>query len=129
MAPNSATPTALPIDLPNMFVPVTTPRSDQPTVACAAISVGPATKPRPAPVTKHAPAVSQIVACADSNAVKTAPITATTPPISAVVRNPARRYTRLDCDAVIGHPSVMAATVKPATSGPTPMTPCANVGT
>ena len=40
MAPNTATPTALPIERANRLSPVTTPRSSSPRCDCAAIRVG-----------------------------------------------------------------------------------------
>ena len=49
IAPKIATPTALPIERANMFVPVTTPRSFQPTLDCAAISVGVGDEAHPEP--------------------------------------------------------------------------------
>src|SRR5215467_8643834 len=93
------------------------------------MSAGLATNPRPAPTMKQVAATSHTVAWTVRSIVSAAPSTAVTLPINAVDRKPARRYTRLDCDAVIGQPSVRAATLNPAMSGPTPITPCANVGT
>src|SRR5665647_3838098 len=52
-APKIATPTALPIERENRLAPVTTPRSFHPTLDCAAISDGVATRPRPRPATKQ----------------------------------------------------------------------------
>src|SRR5699024_1427787 len=49
-APKAATPTAEPRDRENTFVPVTAPRCSQPTLDCAAISVGEAVRPIPAPI-------------------------------------------------------------------------------
>ena len=45
IAPKTAMPIALPIDLANTLVPVTTPRRSQSTADCAAIKVGLATSP------------------------------------------------------------------------------------
>ena len=59
IAPNTAMPTALPIDRANMLVPVTTPRLDQSTEDCAATRVGLATRPMPRPITKQVSATYQ----------------------------------------------------------------------
>ena len=91
IAPNTATPTALPIDRKNRLFAVTTPRSVQPTLLCAAIRVGLATRPMPRPTTKQQPATST-----PSTPRRAAwsgrrrQITSTLP-ISAVLRNPSRR--------------------------------------
>src|SRR5689334_24037754 len=57
-APSTAAPTALPSERANMLVPVATPRSAQPTLACAAIREGVATRPRPMPVMKQVTATA-----------------------------------------------------------------------
>ena len=63
-APSTAAPTALPSERANMLVPVATPRSAQPTLACAAINEGVATRPMPIPVTK------QVIATAATDGVR-----------------------------------------------------------
>ena len=103
---------------------MTTPRSDQPTLDWAKISVGLATRPIPAPMTKHTAATCQIDECALSRASRVAPAPAMTAPITAVALNPIRRYSRPDWDAAIGQPMVMVASAKPAASGPCPSTSC-----
>ena len=55
IAPNTATPTALPRERQNMLVPVTTPRRCQPTTDCTATMVGPRRDRARAPTTKHGP--------------------------------------------------------------------------
>src|SRR4051794_19960734 len=52
-APKTATPTAEPNDLANMFVPVTAPRSPQATLDWATTSAGAATHPMPSPISRH----------------------------------------------------------------------------
>ena len=91
-APNTATPTALPSERANMLVPVTTPRSSQPTLDCAAISVGVATRPIPRPMTKQVTATpSHRRRAAPSSASSAVPTTTSAEPISAVGRKPSRR--------------------------------------
>ena len=125
IAPNSATPTALPTDRPNRFVAVTTPRSAQPTLACAAISIGLATNPIPSPTTKQHTATCQIADDPVSRMVDDVPSTTMQAPISAVLRNPIRRNTRPALLAAIGQPMVSVASARPATSGPAPSDCCA----
>ncbi len=66
-APNTATPTALPIERANAFAPVTTPRSDHSTLDWAAMSDGLAIRPMPRPMTTQHPAT-----CHASNPVRSA---------------------------------------------------------
>src|ERR1700712_2334547 len=91
MAPNSATPTAEPIDLLNMMFPVTTPRSDQPTLDCAAMMVGLATSPSPRPTMKQYSATVQMEEPSPRVIINAVPTRAMAPPIRAVDRKPMRR--------------------------------------
>lgn len=90
-APKIATPIAEPIDRQNMFVPVTTPRSRQATVDCAAMSVGEATRPMPRPITKHVPATWITEETSPSSNSNALPPSTSTAPISAHERTPIRR--------------------------------------
>lgn len=90
-APNAATPTALPIDRANRLVAVTTPRSDQPTLDWAAISVGLAIRPMPRPTTKQQAATCQTADDSPSQTVASDPPMVSTAPIAAVLRKPRRR--------------------------------------
>src|SRR6478735_2184305 len=90
MAPKIATPTALPTERMNMLVPVTTARSFHGTEACAAMSVGVATRPRPKPTTRHDAAVAKTFGVAEVSHSARAPTVATTRPMSAVGRKPMR---------------------------------------
>ncbi|MVA75336.1 hypothetical protein GC722_04730 [Auraticoccus sp. F435] len=90
-APNTASPSALPIDRANITAPVTTPRSSQPTVDWAAISVGAAISPRPTPTPKQPAATCHTELCRPSGSIEAVPASASTAPISPVSRNPSRR--------------------------------------
>ncbi|SLI21780.1 Uncharacterised protein [Mycobacteroides abscessus subsp. abscessus] len=112
-----------------MFAEVTTPRSDHSALVCAAIRLGVATRPMPAPITKHDSETCHSVESWSISKVDAAPSTARPLPISALPRKPMRRYTRPACEAASGQPSVNAPTVRPATSAPVPSTPWVKVGT
>ena len=112
-----------------MLVPVTTPRSCQPTVDCAAMSVGAATSPIPRPMTKHVAATWITVDDAFSRPSSAVPATARALPINAQARNPIRRYSFPDCAADTGQPSVSAPTARPAMTAPVPRTSCTYVAT
>jgi len=122
IAPNTATPTALPIERKNMLVPVTTPRSCQPTLVCAAISDGVADRPIPRPMTKHIAPTSITVDDGPSSSNNAEPTTTRAAPPRLHRRNPSRRYTFPACEAAIGQPIVRVANANPATTGPVPST-------
>src|SRR5689334_19256151 len=109
MAPNTATPTALPNERKNMFEPVTPPRCCQPTLDCAAISDGVALSPMPIPITKQNTPTSATGDPGPSNSSSAAPIVTTTAPITLHNRKPIRRYTFPACDPAIGQPIVSVA--------------------
>ena len=75
----------------NMLVPVTTPRRDQSTADCAAISVGAADRPSPRPTTKQVAASWRTELSGEISQSITAAATRITAPIRAVARNPIRR--------------------------------------
>src|SRR5918993_1985767 len=129
IAPNTATPTALPTERANMFVPVTMPRVCQSAEDCAAISTGEAMKPMPSPITQQAKASSHTELSGVTVRRMAEPAIANRLPNSAQSRNPTRRYTRPESEAAIGQPSVRAATANPATTAPWPSTPWAYSGT
>src|SRR5699024_7689794 len=93
-APKAATPMAEPRDRANTFVPVTAPRCAQATFDCAAISVGEAVSPIPAPITKQVSPTCQMGVPVPSSSARPAPPNTRTAPSSPVYRNPIRRYTR-----------------------------------
>src|SRR6478752_5175754 len=129
IAPNTATPTALPTERANRFVPVTRPRVCQSAVDCAAISTGEAMKPMPSPITQQAKASRHTELSGVTVRRMAEPEMANRLPNRAQSRNPTRRYTRPESDAAIGQPRVRAATAKPATTAPWPSTPWAYSGT
>src|SRR4051794_14920425 len=90
-APKPATPTALPSDRLNMAVPVTRPRSSQPTDDCTETMVGLATRPIPMPATKHTAVTVQRPEDAVSSTPPAVASRSTRPPPSAVSRKPMRR--------------------------------------
>src|SRR5262245_10420420 len=124
-----ATPTALPTERANIVAPVTTPRRSQPTEDCAATTLGEAVKPRPMPITKQATPSWRTGLEVPTVSSRPVPATATTDPITIVVRNPSRRYSRPASDAAIGQPSVIPASANPAISAVVPSTLCAYPGT
>ena len=91
MAPKIATPTALPIDRENSCAPVTTPRSFQSTLDCAATSDGTAMSPIPIPMMKHATETMATDGAWAVPARATDPMRANPNPSSTVLRNPMRR--------------------------------------
>src|SRR5262245_16919809 len=106
IAPNTATPTALPSERANMLLPVTTPRSFQSTLDWAAISVGRASRPRPPPITRHADATTATFGrCATASRTADPAITSEAPN-AAVYLKPHLRYIRPATLAVAGQPSV-----------------------
>ena len=74
-----------------MFVPVATPRSAQPTLACAAIREGVATRPMPMPVTKQVTATASTDGVCARSASAAAPTTTRPSPMRIVGRKPSRR--------------------------------------
>src|SRR5699024_10328743 len=72
-APKAATPTAEPNDRENTFVPVTAPRCAHATLDWAAISVGEAVRPIPAPITKQVRPTCQTGVPVPSNNARPAP--------------------------------------------------------
>ena len=86
IAPKTATPTTLPAERANMVSPVTTPRSFQVTAACAAISEGAATQPRPKPTTNETPATAHGFGHGPTAARPAVPASATRHPESTVNR-------------------------------------------
>src|SRR4051812_25697692 len=129
IAPNTATPSALPSDRRKMLLAVTTPRSLQPTLDWATISVAGAVRPMPSPRTRQYAPTSYTVECSSSSSINSEPVSTITAPISAHWRKPIRRYTRPAWLAAIGQPSSRVASAKPATSGPVPSTTWTYVGT
>ena len=92
IAPNTATPTALPTERANMFVPVTTPRVSQLADCWAAISTGDAVKPMPTPITQQAMAIRQTELSAPTVSRSAPSRGSRTPnPSRAQSRNPTRR--------------------------------------
>ena len=91
IAPNTATPTALPTERANMFVPVTTPRVSQSAACCAAISTGDAVKPMPTPITQQAMAIRHTELSAPTVNSRPEPRIANAEPSRAQSRNPTRR--------------------------------------
>jgi hypothetical protein len=91
MAPKIATPTALPSDRANMLLPVTMPRSSQSTLDCAAISVGTASRPMPAPITKHTTATLATFGRCANAASPDAPAITNEAPSTAVRLKPQRK--------------------------------------
>src|SRR5882762_3414035 len=117
IAPKMATPTALPSDRANMLLPVTTPRSFQSTLDCAAISVGTASSPMPAPITKQTAATTATFGRCAMTTSTDAPVVTSAAPTIAVFLNPQRRYNFPATAAVVGQPIVSAASAAPATIG------------
>ena len=124
IAPNTATPTALPIDRENMFVPLTTPRRLQPTTDCTATITGVEVSPSPVPTTNVATATAQTGEDLASAASSRVPPISTAEPARAVSRNPIRTYSRPLKPDASGHPTDMVAKVNPASTAPVPCTPC-----
>ena len=73
-----------------MLVPVATPRSAQPTLACAAINEGVATRPMPIPVTKQVIATAATDGVRARSANPAVPTTTRPSPMRIVGRKPSR---------------------------------------
>lgn len=123
IAPNTATPTALPAERANAFIPVTAPRSPQPTEACAAISVGAALHPSPKPKRNAMPAITNGFGHEATEARAMAATVVMLMPINVVRRKPMRRYRRPAFAAASGQPRVRAATARPESNGAMPVDP------
>ncbi len=121
--------TALPSDRANMLLPVTTPRSFQPTLDWAAIRVGTASRPMPPPITRHTAATTATFGRCAAAASTAEPAITSAAPNMAVFLNPHLRYNLPARLAVAGHPSVNAARARPAITGWTRSEPSRNVGT
>src|SRR5690606_31812990 len=91
--------------------------------------VGTAVRPMPTPTTNVVAAIATTGEVAPSSRVRAVPVSTSAEPTTAVHRNPTRRESRPAFEAEIGHPTVTAASANPATSAPTPGTPCAKTGT
>src|SRR6478752_1901555 len=88
IAPKTVTPTALPSERANILLPVTTPRSFQPTLDWAAIRVGRASRPMPPPITRHTDATTATFGrCATTTSTADPAIT-NVAPNTAVFLNP-----------------------------------------
>jgi len=91
IAPNTATPTALPTERANIAVPVATPRCCHVTADWRATIDGLATRPKPKPITKQGAARCQIELPESTVSSSAVPAHEIAPPISIVVRNPTVR--------------------------------------
>src|SRR5690606_28693089 len=90
-APRTAAPRAWPTERANMLAPVTTPRSSQPTLDCAAMRAGTDANPNPSPITNDTIATVTIEGAGPNAASAAVPSTTSTAPRIEVERKPNRR--------------------------------------
>src|SRR3954453_24123803 len=118
IAPNKAAPRLWPRNRQNISEPVAVPRRAVGTDDCTPTTSGVETSPSPAPSTSVDTTTSQPGGRAGPATNTSTPTSETTAPMSAVSRNPIRRYSRLQVAAASGQLMLIVASTNPAVTAP-----------